>query len=350
MTTSRLTKQASDDQRYQRLWAAITDNAKRIALAENKLPPNQTIAARDLGIDPAGVSRILAGKDLPQNQELLLRMARFYRASDSQIRALLALASALSAERRGEAELAKLYRAQFLPLFEEDAFVEEINTPRNIAFHAMLEIGVTRDEAITIAEAIDESNRDVAAAIGTIAMKLATGTTPMSGPALARIGDLIAFGKVFQQIVAIDMDVPWGGPLSRVVRHQLRDQAFLRLGSWTRIPNIAFTSFQLAANKTITDRKHSGFEFVFLVGGSGSFEMKSVGEVKMNPAGRYIVAYRPRHSHSFIAGAKGASLFVVSYLRSGEEMRDPIDELLRAAENPRRTVLPKRQPRTSQKL
>ena len=314
---------------FREIWQAIM-GISACKRAANNLPPlTQNEVATSVKADDAIVSRILRGIDLPKNNAVLVRIAKEYGASDSQIRALLTLASAIAAEEANEKDLALLYRGMFDPLFEVDTFAQEINSPANVVFHGLLDLGVSRNAAIAIGKAVTAATSEEAA-VGGVILALNRSDEPTARDALKRLPELLERTNTLRQIVAIDPDVPWAGRLGRRVLRQGQNDG-VQHATWSHIPNVLLTKISLDKGKHVRDIRHGGVEFLFLASGAGIFEMQSVGKVDLTEEGRQVIAYKPAHPHHFTATLDATRLWVVSYLRPEGGKRDAIREVLRSA-------------------
>src|SRR4051812_43398456 len=93
--------------RYTKLWERILERYCE-ELGENV---SQAKFAERMGVMAPAVSRITNGKNMPKSHEQLIKLAQLCNAEETEIRVLLAWASALVAFDAGENELGRQFQA-----------------------------------------------------------------------------------------------------------------------------------------------------------------------------------------------------------------------------------------------
>jgi hypothetical protein len=317
--------------RYHRLWTAVVKNSDRLRSADGFGPLTQAEVAKAVSADPAVVSRLMSAKELPRHLNLLLEVAKTYQASEAETRTLLVLAHAIIAEQNDSPELAGLYASMFEPLFAATSFADKINSIQNVIFNTLVDVGLSKDAAIELVNEIGTPNSPHEA-LGALITAIGDSTQRECKQVMTDLPRLLDRTKTYTELAVLDFNAPSRERIDRVILRYNRKQKGIKHSSWA-LPKVLLTQIDLGKNQCVRDASHPGFEFLFLSEGDGVFSMKSVGDVTLSYNGPSIVAYRPTHPHHFTAGADGARLFVVSYLRRDKNDVDAIKQVIETAEN-----------------
>lgn len=260
-----------------------------------------------------------------------MKIAQAYEARPEETRVLLVYASALVAADANEEAVASCFLSMFRPLFSEQGLARKVIKPREIAYHMLLDMGLPPSQAAKVAERVGEDTNPQEA-MGWIVTALPDAD---AGDVLntTKLKTLLATFNTYRNVAVVDFDSPFAETSPYLSRAESRGDCKARI--WRAVPNVTVTRIDVLSKRSVKDRAHAGYEFIFLERGTGEFEIGGLRPVELSEGGRQLIAYRSSSPHTFTAGPNGARLYVTSYHpqseRKADSKHDPVDDVLKAA-------------------